>query len=166
MLEKIFKLSANKTDAKTEVLAGITTFMTMAYILAVNPNILSATGMGRRAAFFWSRFWGCWSWHFWCSVRDFHSGGIIRLRWQRKTESISLRLRQKWCLWSSCYPLEYVLMPGSAGIWERHLCGRCGYWSQGFSWHWSWGSGGYIRLVKKLAWMRMINREAVVFVII
>ena len=45
MLEKIFKLSANKTDAKTEVLAGITTFMTMAYILAVNPNILSATGM-------------------------------------------------------------------------------------------------------------------------
>ena len=35
MLEKIFKLSANKTDAKTEVLAGITTFMTMAYILAV-----------------------------------------------------------------------------------------------------------------------------------
>ena len=91
----------------------------------------SRTGMGRRGAFFWSRFWGCWSWHFWCSVRDFHSGGIIRLRWQRRTESISLRSRQKWFLWSSCYPLEYVFMLGSAGIWERHLCGRCGYWSQG-----------------------------------
>ena len=51
MLEKIFKLSANKTDAKTEVLAGITTFMTMAYILAVNPNILSATGMDSGAVF-------------------------------------------------------------------------------------------------------------------
>ena len=51
MLEKIFKLSANKTDAKTEVLAGITTFMTMAYILAVNPNILSASGMDRGAVF-------------------------------------------------------------------------------------------------------------------
>ena len=38
MLEKIFKLSENKTDVKTEVLAGITTFMTMAYILAVNPE--------------------------------------------------------------------------------------------------------------------------------
>ena len=45
MLEKIFKLSENKTDVKTEVLAGITTFMTMAYILAVNPSILSAAGM-------------------------------------------------------------------------------------------------------------------------
>ena len=51
MLEKIFKLSANKTDAKTEVLAGITTFMTMAYILAVNPNILSASGMDRGSVF-------------------------------------------------------------------------------------------------------------------
>ena len=51
MLEKIFKLSANKTDAKTEVLAGITTFMTMAYILAVNPNILSATDMDSGAVF-------------------------------------------------------------------------------------------------------------------
>ena len=51
MLEKIFKLSANKTDTKTEVLAGITTFMTMAYILAVNPNILSANGMDSGAVF-------------------------------------------------------------------------------------------------------------------
>ena len=39
MLEKLFKLSENKTDVKTEVLAGVTTFMTMAYILAVNPSI-------------------------------------------------------------------------------------------------------------------------------
>ncbi len=45
MLEKLFKLSENRTNVKTEVIAGITTFMTMAYILAVNPSILSATGM-------------------------------------------------------------------------------------------------------------------------
>ena len=51
MLEKIFKLSENKTDVKTEVLAGITTFMTMAYILAVNPSILSSAGMDTGAVF-------------------------------------------------------------------------------------------------------------------
>ena len=51
MLEKFFKLSENGTDVKTEVLAGITTFMTMAYILAVNPSILSATGMDSGAIF-------------------------------------------------------------------------------------------------------------------
>ena len=41
MLEKFFKLSENGTDVRTEIVAGITTFMTMAYILAVNPNVLS-----------------------------------------------------------------------------------------------------------------------------
>ncbi len=51
MLEKYFKLSDNKTTVKTEVIAGITTFMTMAYILAVNPDILSATGMDKGALF-------------------------------------------------------------------------------------------------------------------
>lgn len=45
MLEKIFKLKENGTDVRTEVLAGVTTFMTMAYIIFVNPDILSATGM-------------------------------------------------------------------------------------------------------------------------
>ena len=45
MLEKLFKLSQNKTTAKTEIMAGITTFMTMAYILAVNPSILADAGM-------------------------------------------------------------------------------------------------------------------------
>ena len=45
MLEKVFKLRENGTDVKTEVIAGITTFMTMAYILAVNPSIMSAAGM-------------------------------------------------------------------------------------------------------------------------
>lgn len=45
MLEKIFKLKENGTNVKTEVVAGITTFMTMAYILAVNPSILSSAGM-------------------------------------------------------------------------------------------------------------------------
>lgn len=49
MLEKIFKLRENDTNVKTEVLAGITTFMTMAYILAVNPDILSASGMDKSA---------------------------------------------------------------------------------------------------------------------
>ena len=45
MLEKWFKLKENNTSIKTEVVAGITTFMTMAYILAVNPSILSESGM-------------------------------------------------------------------------------------------------------------------------
>ncbi len=44
-MEKFFKLQENHTNVRTEVIAGITTFMTMAYILAVNPNILSASGM-------------------------------------------------------------------------------------------------------------------------
>lgn len=51
MLEKLFGFKAGKHQIKTEVLAGITTFMTMAYILAVNPGILSATGMDKDALF-------------------------------------------------------------------------------------------------------------------
>lgn len=50
-LEKFFHLKENNTDVKTEVMAGITSFMTMAYILAVNPNILSAAGMDHGAVF-------------------------------------------------------------------------------------------------------------------
>lgn len=49
MMEKLFKLKENNTTVKTEVVAGITTFMTMAYILAVNPSILSAAGMDATA---------------------------------------------------------------------------------------------------------------------
>ena len=49
MIEKIFKLKQNNTSVKTEVIAGITTFMTMAYILAVNPNILGVSGMDKNA---------------------------------------------------------------------------------------------------------------------
>ena len=45
MLEKIFKLRENNTTVRTELIAGLTTFMTMVYILAVNPSILSASGM-------------------------------------------------------------------------------------------------------------------------
>ena len=45
MFEKVFKLRQNGTNVKTEVMAGITTFMTMAYILAVNPSILGDAGM-------------------------------------------------------------------------------------------------------------------------
>ena len=50
-LEKVFHLSENHTDVKTEFIAGVTTFMTMAYILAVIPNILSASGMDAGAVF-------------------------------------------------------------------------------------------------------------------
>lgn len=48
-LDKVFRLTDNGTSVRTEILAGITTFMTMAYILAVNPTILSATGMDKGA---------------------------------------------------------------------------------------------------------------------
>ena len=50
-MEKFFKLKENGTNVKTEIIAGITTFMTMAYILAVNPSVLSATGMDKGAVF-------------------------------------------------------------------------------------------------------------------
>lgn len=50
-LEKLFHLKEHHTDVKTEIIAGITTFMTMAYILAVNPSILSEAGMDRGAVF-------------------------------------------------------------------------------------------------------------------
>ena len=50
-LNRVFKLKEHKTDIRTEIMAGITTFMTMAYILIVNPDILSATGMDRGAVF-------------------------------------------------------------------------------------------------------------------
>lgn len=49
LLERFFHLKANNTNFKTEMIAGLTTFMTMAYILAVNPSILSATGMDKGA---------------------------------------------------------------------------------------------------------------------
>ncbi|KGG80023.1 guanine permease [Caloranaerobacter azorensis H53214] len=50
-MEKFFKLSENNTNIRTEITAGITTFMTMAYILIVNPSTLSATGMDSKALF-------------------------------------------------------------------------------------------------------------------
>ena len=49
MLEKMFKLKENNTSVKVEVMGGITTFMTMAYILAVNPSMLEAAGMDKTA---------------------------------------------------------------------------------------------------------------------
>jgi AGZA family xanthine/uracil permease-like MFS transporter len=51
MLEKIFKLKQNKTTVRTELVAGVITFLTMSYILVVNPNILSAAGMDKSALF-------------------------------------------------------------------------------------------------------------------
>jgi AGZA family xanthine/uracil permease-like MFS transporter len=49
VLERLFKLRENKTTVRTEIIAGITTFMTMAYIIIVNPDILSAAGMDKGA---------------------------------------------------------------------------------------------------------------------
>ena len=51
MLEKLFGFNPKETTVKTEIMAGITTFLTMAYILAVNPNILGETGMDKGALF-------------------------------------------------------------------------------------------------------------------
>lgn len=51
MLDRLFKLSENQTTIRTEMVAGLTTFMTMAYILAVNPEILSASGMPKGGIF-------------------------------------------------------------------------------------------------------------------
>ena len=51
MLEKLFKLNDHNTSVRTEVLAGLTTFLTMSYIIFVNPEILSSTGMDRNAVF-------------------------------------------------------------------------------------------------------------------
>jgi len=52
VLERLFHLSERHTNVRTEIMAGLTTFMTMAYILAVNPSILSQTGMDPNAVFF------------------------------------------------------------------------------------------------------------------
>nr|WP_245302790.1 NCS2 family permease [Symbiobacterium terraclitae] len=51
ILDRVFKLTENRSDVKTEVLAGLTTFVTMAYIIVVNPKTLSATGMDEGALF-------------------------------------------------------------------------------------------------------------------
>ena len=51
VLDRLFKLSENKTNVRTEFIAGLTTFMTMAYIIIVNPSILSAAGMDHGAVF-------------------------------------------------------------------------------------------------------------------
>ena len=50
-LDRIFHLTENGTNVRTEVLAGLTTFVTIAYVLAVNPSVLSATGMDQGALF-------------------------------------------------------------------------------------------------------------------
>ena len=51
MFEKIFHLKSNNSSVRNEILGGLTTFMTMAYILAVNPQILSECGMDKNAVF-------------------------------------------------------------------------------------------------------------------
>lgn len=51
MLEQLFKLKEHNTNVKTEILAGLTTFLTMAYIIFVNPNMLASTGMDQGAVF-------------------------------------------------------------------------------------------------------------------
>ena len=52
MLEKVFKLKENGTTVRTEIIAGLTTFMTMAYIIALNPNLL--TGFGEQGQNLWN----------------------------------------------------------------------------------------------------------------
>ncbi|HOB22851.1 MAG TPA: NCS2 family permease, partial [Bacillota bacterium] len=49
MMEQFFKLKEHGTNVKTELLAGATTFITMAYIIFVNPSILASTGMDQAA---------------------------------------------------------------------------------------------------------------------
>ncbi len=51
MLEKLFKLKEHGTDVRTELLAGLTTFLTMAYIIFVNPTMLANTGMDKGAGY-------------------------------------------------------------------------------------------------------------------
>ena len=68
LMERIFHLSESHTTVKTEIMAGITTFMTMAYILAVNPSIMSTTGMDKGAVLTlplpWPASWAPCSWPF------------------------------------------------------------------------------------------------------
>ena len=76
-MEKLFKLKEHNTTVKTEVMAGITTFLTMAYILAVNPNMLSASGMDSGAVSqlpHWHPHWRLLLWR---------SGQIIRSHCQQ-----------------------------------------------------------------------------------
>ena len=51
VLERMFKLSEHGTNVRTELIAGLTTFLTMAYIIFVNPSILGAAGMPKDAVF-------------------------------------------------------------------------------------------------------------------
>ena len=51
MLQKLFGFNSHSMQVRTEILAGITTFLTMSYILAVNPSILGVTGMDKGAVF-------------------------------------------------------------------------------------------------------------------
>ena len=56
MLNNFFKFNENKTDLKTEIIAGLTSFLAMAYILAVNPSILADGGMSQTGVFFATAF--------------------------------------------------------------------------------------------------------------
>lgn len=73
MFERVFKLSEHKTTVKTEVMAGITTFMTMAYILAVNPSVLGSTGMDTTAVLLATALASCLgrcAWRLWQTCRS------------------------------------------------------------------------------------------------
>ena len=73
MLENLFKLKENHTSVKTEVIAGITTFMTMAYILAINPSVLSAAGMDPTAVLLATCIASLSELYVWDLLRTFHS---------------------------------------------------------------------------------------------
>src|SRR5258705_13590343 len=91
MLERLFHLSENNTTVRTEVLAGVTTFMTMSYILFVQPAVLSTTGMDFQAVLaatcIVSAF-GCFRWPF---LRTIPSPSL--LRWDTTFSSHSRWLR-------------------------------------------------------------------------
>lgn len=72
MLEKIFKLKENNTTARTEIIAGLTTFMTMAYIIALNPNLLTGFGKDHHAG----AVERCFPGNLHCIRHRYHRNGI------------------------------------------------------------------------------------------
>lgn len=75
MLDKLFKLTENNTSVRQEVVAGLTTFMTMAYIIFVNPSLLAATGMDQGAVFVAT----CLAATFGCFIMGFYANYPVAL---------------------------------------------------------------------------------------
>ena len=83
-MERLFKLKEHNTDVRTEITAGITTFLSMVYILAVNPNILSAAGMNPSAVFTATAVSGAIATLFMAFLANYREYRILgKLHWQR-----------------------------------------------------------------------------------